>query len=113
MSIEIIYLIYIIPMINNDKIPQVVKLLNLSNIKRIDYSMEGDWNANIVVIWERKKGVLDYSGITRSHYIHKPTIELYFENHWVGLHCYKNVEGNNLFDEDYALLIIKYIETQI
>lgn len=98
---------------NNSKIPSAIKQLDLSGLIRIDYSIEGAWNDNLTVIWERDKGMLDYSSINRSHEIHKPAIELYFPGYWLGLHCYNEDQGKYIFDENYALRIIKYIEKQL
>lgn len=97
-------------MTSQSKLPNVVKEINLQAILRVDYSMEGNWNHNLKVIWSKKEGFLGYEGINTAHEIHKPCVELYFDGYWLGIHCYKVIDGKNVFDQEKADLIIEYIE---
>ncbi|MFX0199439.1 MAG: hypothetical protein ACFFCW_25230 [Candidatus Hodarchaeota archaeon] len=64
----------------------------------------------MVTIWTRNKGKLGFSKVTRTHSTHKPSLELYFENAWFGIHCFNRINGENVFDEEFALQILEYVE---
>lgn len=100
-------------MSNERDLPKILKEIPLDNLFRIDVALEGDWSQTVVTIWTREKGLLGFSRITRSHSIFKPSLELYFENSWVGIHCFKRIENQNVFDEPLALKIIDYIENRL
>lgn len=94
-------------------IPKIVKEISLHDIDRIDVSLEGDWSPNVVTVWSRKKGFFGFSGITCSHPTFKPSLELYFKNSWLGIHCFRKAGDQNVFDEEFALDIVKYIEKRL
>ena len=95
---------------SQSKLPEVIKEINLREILRVDYSMEGDWNQKLNAIWSKEEGFLGYEGMNVSHENHKPCVELYFDGYWLGIHCYEQVDNQNVFDEEKASLMIKYIE---
>jgi len=93
-------------------------LVNLNNfsldkLTRIDVGMEGDWNPSVVTVWSRERGLLGFARVARRHPIFKPSIELYFEDGWIGLHCYTRIDGQNHFDESKALEIIRMVEKRL
>lgn len=75
--------------------------------------MEGDWSPSVVTIWDRKKGFMGFSGFNGSHPVHRPSLELYYEGAWIGIHCYQRVDNRNIFDEDQALRIINLVEKRL
>ena len=47
------------------------------------------------------------------HEVLKPSVELYFDNSWVGMHCFKRIDNMNVFDKELALRIIDYVEARL
>jgi len=54
-----------------------------------------------------------FSKVSRSHHTFKPSLELYFENAWLGIHCFNRINGSNVFDEEFINQVIDYIETNL
>ncbi len=90
-------------------IPSIIREISYDGIQRVVAGLEGDWNPTMVTIWTRNKGTLGFSHVTRAHSTFKPSLELYFKRSWVGIHCYKRINGYNVFDEENAAEILKYI----
>jgi len=67
----------------------------------------------MVTIWTREKGSLGFSAVTKTHSTFKPSIELYFEGTWLGIHCFNRVNGENIFDEEFAVNLLEYLETKL
>ena len=100
-------------MIKTKKLPDILKEISLADIIRIDYALEGNWNNTVVTIWSRDKGFIGYPEENLMHNTLKPSIELYFNKLWLGIHCYNRINNKNIFDKEYADIIIKYIEDNI
>lgn len=98
---------------HHTSIPSVVQEISLDAILRIDYSLEGDWSGNVKTIWSKTDGFLSYDGILKSHAENIPSIELYFEGYWLGIHCFNRIDGQNVFDEAKSDAIIQYVSEQI
>jgi hypothetical protein len=98
---------------NSKNIPSIVGEISLKKIKRIDSALEGDWNSTLVTIWTPDKGMINLSKVIRVHPEFKPSLELYFEDAWIGFHCYKRTNGEYVFDEKLAKKIIHYVETNL
>jgi len=94
-------------------IPDIIKRLPLYNIKRIDTSLEGDWSPNVKAVWSKEKGFVGFPNVINSHSTFKPSLELYFDNCWFGIHCFKKINNQYVFDEEYALHIIQYINSKL
>jgi len=94
-------------------LPDVLKEINLYGIIRLDYSMEGNWNDNLKVIWTREDGFLGYEGITESHETYNPCLELYFDGYFLGIKCFERIENKNVVDKEMIERIIEYIEFAI
>lgn len=92
------------------KLPKILKEISLDDLERIDVALEGDWSPTVVTVWSRERGLQGFSGITRSHETYKPSLELYFGDTWVGIHCFKRVDNQNVFDEEFALRVIGHVE---
>ena len=94
-------------------IPMIVREVSINGIQRVVAALEGDWNPTMVTVWMRDRGMLGFTDVIRTHPILKPSLELYFEDSWLGIHCFNRSDGVNVFDEEYAVFIINYIETNI
>jgi len=97
-------------MSGNDELPKILKEISVQDLERIDVGLEGDWSATVVTVWSKKRGLLGFSKVTRSHSRCKPSLELYFENTWVGIQCFTRIDNQNVFDEELAIKVIEYVE---
>jgi len=98
---------------NQKNIPDIIKRLPLYDIERIDTSLEGDWSPNVKTIWSKDKGFFGFPNVKFIHSTFKPSLELYFESCWFGIHCFKKVNNQLVLDEEYALNIIQYINNML
>jgi len=98
---------------NFNDIPNLVKSIPLDGILRIDVALEGDWNPSVVTVWSRKAGFNGFSEIIESHPNYKPSLELYFQDMWLGIHCFNRTNGKNVFNKDFASQIIEYVEHKL
>ena len=96
----------------NKSFPSIISEISLKEIQKVVVGLEGNWNPTVVTIWTRDKGSLGFSRVIRTHPSFKPSMELYFENTWIGIHCYNRSNGKNIFDEEFAARILDYIETK-
>ena len=92
------------------KIHEYVRAIPTDNILRIDIGLEGDWSSTAVTVWTRDNGLLGFDEITRFHAINKPSLELYYGNFWLGIHCFQRDKKMNTFDEQLAREIVKFVE---
>ena len=100
-------------MTNTEDIPDLLRHIPLGGILRIDAGLEGDWSPSVATVWSRGAGRQDFSNAIRSHPSHKPSLELYFQGAWLGIHCYNRIDGQNVFDEAFAARIIEYVEERL
>jgi len=94
-------------------LPPIVREISLSGLRRIDVALEGNWSPTVVTVWSKEKGLLGFFKVVRSHPTFKPSLELYFDDAWLGIHCYRRTEGQNVFDEEFARRVIKYVESRV
>jgi len=94
-------------------LPKLLEEISLTNLHRIDVALEGDWSATVVTVWTRKERFLGLSEVRMFHEVLKPSVELYFDNSWVGMHCFKRIDNMNVFDKELALRIIDYVEARL
>ena len=94
-------------------IPEIVKNQSYSGLIRIDVGMEGNWNPTVTTVWERSKGLIGFERVIRKHPEYKPSMELYYKDGWIGVHCYRTEKDQHDFDETLALHIIQYIESRL
>ncbi len=100
-------------MTESPKIPDLVQSIPLEGILRIDVGLEGDWSPTVKTVWSRGRRSIDFSQVTRAHPSHKPSLELYFEGAWLGVHCFQRIDGDNVFDEERASRLIQFVETSL
>lgn len=96
-----------------EKIPTIIQEISLDTIQRIDLGLEGDWSPTVVTTWTRENGFIGFEEAVHSHPKHQPSLELYFENTWLGIHCFNRINGQNIFDQAFAFNIIQYIEQML
>jgi hypothetical protein len=94
-------------------LPKLLEEIPLTDLKRIDVALEGEWSSTVSTVWTIEDRFLGFSGVATSHEIFRPSIELYFSNYWVGIHCFKSVDEKYVFDDQLALAIIDYIEAKL
>jgi hypothetical protein len=90
----------------------MIREISLDGIQKVVAALEGDWNPTMVTVWTRDRGALGFSAVTRTHPTFKPGLELYFEDTWLGIHCFNRSNGKNVFDEEFAVELLEYIETK-
>jgi len=98
---------------NSNDIPNLLKSVPLDGILRIDVALEGDWSPTVVTVWSRESGYMGFSKVIKSHPTYKPSLELYFQSVWLGVHCFTRTNGVNVFDKDFASQIIDYVESNL
>lgn len=91
------------------KIPDVLEKIALKDLTRIDAALEGNWNPTVTTVWTKKDGFIGFSKVKKSHGTFKPSIELYFKDSWIGIHCFKQMNNTNVFDEKFAMGILDFI----
>lgn len=94
-------------------LPKILNEISLKEIKRIDAGLEGDWSPTVLTIWSVTDGLNEFDDSQLRHEIYKPCLELYFEDTWVGIHCYKKENNQNIFDRNFASKVIKYVEMKL
>lgn len=87
----------------------IFESLPLAELRRIDGALEGNWNATVTTVWSPEDKTIDFSKMVKSHPTFKPSLELYFDGAWMGVHCFKRVDEQNVFDEELARKIINQI----
>jgi len=98
---------------NSNDIPKILKHTPLGGILRIDVALEGNWSPTVVTVWSSDSGYIGFSKVIKSHPSFKPSLELYFQGAWLGIHCYTREKGKNVFDEYFARKIIDYVEKSL
>lgn len=91
----------------------ILSFLPLTELTRIDVGLEGDWSPTVCTVWDREMGLVGFGHVTREHQSFKPSLELYFSDSWVGFHCYKVVEREYVFDEQFVREVIAEVEAAI
>ena len=92
-------------------IPLIIHEISMKTIQRIDVALEGDWSPTVVTVWSPEQGSTGFSEVTGLHSENKPSLELYFKDSWIGIHCFNRINGKNVFDEAFARRIIEYVES--
>lgn len=92
---------------------EILERLPLAELKRIDVALEGDWSSTVSTIWTRQERLIGFSKVTRGHKTFRPSLELYFDGMWLGVHCFKRVDDENIFDEQLALNIVRNVDSML
>ena len=91
-------------------LPEIIREISLDTLLRIDVALEGNWSATVVTVWSRDRGSIGCEDVVHTHESFKPSLELYFDGSWLGLHCLTRIGGKNVFDESFATRVIAYVE---
>ena len=94
-------------------LPRVLYEIPLHRTRRIVAGLEGDWSPTEVEVWSRENRRPAFATVTRSHRVHRPSLELYLDDAWIGLRCFERRGGENVFDEDLARTIIEFVEASL
>jgi hypothetical protein len=81
----------------------------LDGILRIDAALEGNWSGTVVTVWRRGQIEPDFSQVVLEHPEYHPSLELYFEGRWVGVHCFRREGDQNRFDQEKARALVNEI----
>ena len=81
-----------------------------SDVDRIDVGLEGSWSQSVCTVWNRRDGWLGMTGVTREHSDFKPSVELYFSDGWIGLHCFQRLENSYVLDDSRLEQIVSEVE---
>jgi len=85
----------------------------LDDLKRIDLGLEGDWSATVQVAWTRADGTLNLDEHRLEHEAFKPSLELYFDNGWIGLHCFRTIGSTNVLDVALLKRVVDTVEAAL
>lgn len=96
-----------------DSLHDVVASAPLGRIRRLDLGLEGDWSATATTIWDRDRGLIGIPETPYSHPHHRPSLELYYDGAWVGMHCFRRERELNVLDEALARSVIAWIESSL
>lgn len=81
----------------------------VADIVRIDAGLEGDWSGTVTPIWTRADGFVGFPDGGLRHARFRPSLELYFEGGWIGIHCYRVVDGYCILDEERARTVVEHV----
>ena len=98
---------------HDKEVPSILREISLDGLTRIDIALEGDWSSTVVTVWTRTGGLAGFSEVVLTHSTFKPSLELYFDNTWFGIHCFRRKEDLNEFDEGLARRIVDYVESAV
>jgi len=91
-------------------LPALLSACPLADLTRIDVGLEGNWSPTVTTVWTRESGRLVLSEVVREHECFKPSLELYFEDGWIGLHCFRRTANVNVLDEARLLRVVRDVE---
>ncbi len=95
----------------SENVHSLVRAIPLDGVERIDVGLEGDWSGTVVTVWTRDQGLIGFDQAVPSDADHKPSAELYFDDAWVGVHCFRVDGGRNVLDEDLVMQLVQQVES--
>jgi hypothetical protein len=87
--------------------------LPLEGLLRIDAALEGDWSPTVVTVWTPGEEEPDLSRVPSPHPAHRHSLELYFDGAWVGIHCFKRIGEENVFDGEMARALVREVRVRL
>ena len=94
-------------------LPALLSTCPLADLTRIDVGLEGDWNSTALPVWTREGGWLGLADVARAHDHFRPSLELYFTDGWIGLHCFRRKGSMYVLDEARLERIVRDVEGAI
>ena len=92
---------------------QLLSACPLASLMRIDVGLEGNWNPTVSTVWSREEGRLGFTDVARQHEAFRPSVELYFTDGWIGLHCFRRIGEVNVLDKERLERIVGDVEVAI
>ena len=93
----------------DEQLRQVLEGQPWSKLRRIDAAFEGDWNATVRTVWSQDEDIVDLPDETWATDRFQPSIELIFDDTWLGIRCARSAEGLNVLDVERAVAIVHYV----
>ena len=93
----------------DEQLRQVLDGLDWSKLRRIDCAFEGDWNASVCTVWSSDNEVVDLPDATWATDRFNPSLELIFDDTWLGIRCTRAVDGLNVLDVERATAIVDHV----
>jgi hypothetical protein len=93
----------------DEQLRQIFEGLPWFKLLRIDAAFEGDWNATVRTVWSRNRDVVDLPDETWGTDRFQPSVELIFDDTWLGIRCTRSVDGLNVLDVERAAAIIDHV----
>ena len=100
------------PTDGSDSLPDWLTVFPVDRVVRIDVGLEGNWSETVRQVWSRSAGFTGFEEVARSHPEYRPAVELYLADGWIGVHCSRVIDGQNVLDEAKARLLVEYVETR-
>jgi hypothetical protein len=91
----------------------ILSSCNLDELKRIDVGLEGNWSPTVSVAWSRNDGSIALDHPVLEHSTFKPSLELYFDNGWIGFHCFRRIGDMNVLDDELLNRVIQKVEAML
>jgi hypothetical protein len=92
-------------------IRELVGPLPLDRMLRIDVVVDtGRWRRTVRTIWSSDKRSWDIRGIGHGYEIFDWSLELVFDDYWVGLRCSRPASGQRVLDFDVVRELIEIVE---
>jgi hypothetical protein len=92
-------------------LPRWLRLVPVERVIRIDVGLEGKWSETVRPVWSQTAGFLGFEQVPYSHSEYRPALELYLDEGWIGLPCFKIHGGRNVLDEARARQVVDYVES--
>ena len=96
----------------SESIPHWLSAVPVDLVIRIDVGLEGNWSETVEPVWSRSVGFIGFQKVARSHPQHRPAVELYLADGWIGIPCFRVSDGQNVLDEAKARLLIDYVASR-
>ncbi len=93
-------------------LPCWLRFVPVERVIRIDVGLEGKWSETVGPVWSQTGGFLGFAQVPRSHSEYRPALELYLDEGWIGLPCFKIHGGRNVLDEVRARKVVDYVESR-
>jgi len=93
-------------------VPSWLAEVPLDGLLRIDLGLEGDWSATVTTVWRPDVGFLGAGGGSWCHRRHRPALELYFEDGWIGVRCDRRIGEEFELDEPRLRRIVRWVEVE-
>lgn len=87
----------------------ILGAIEMDSLTQIDAGVEGRWADTVVTVWTPADGLSLDRALHLRDPERKPSLELMFPAHWVGVHCFTTSGGGFALDADAAKDIIAYV----